>query len=90
MAQITLFVAWLGDFEIDVKAAGLKITEISHEYGEYYVTIRGTRDKITNFLNDSYCVGMSHEEIAIFLEYYCYGDKEDAAFFLEESYEDLN
>ncbi|WCZ66313.1 hypothetical protein [Yersinia phage MHG19] len=63
MAQITLFAAWLGDFETDVKAAGLKITEISHECGGYDVTIRGTREKITNFLNDSYCVGMSHEEI---------------------------
>ena len=63
MAQITLFVAWLGDFETDVKDAGLKITDTSHECGGYDVTIRGTREKITNFLNDSYCVGMSHEEI---------------------------
>lgn len=57
-------------------------------------TEAGADVKVAKAVDIGQCIVVTlegtREQLAIFLEYYCYGDKEDAAFFLEESYEDLN
>lgn len=57
-----IFVVWLGDFEIDVKKAGLEIIELNHECGGYDITLSGDTQRLYNFIKGDYCEGMEPEE----------------------------
>lgn len=62
MAKVTLFVAWIADFEEDLKAYDLKIVETAQEACGYDVTIEGTKAEIVRYLNDEYFPGMEFED----------------------------
>lgn len=63
MAKVTLFVAWIVDFEEDLKSYDLKIINISNDFEcGYDVTIEGDKAEIVHYLNTEYLPGLDSEE----------------------------
>ncbi|AWD90407.1 hypothetical protein KNT87_gp162 [Erwinia phage Cronus] len=63
MAKVTLFVAWIVDFEEDLKAYDLKIVNTSNDFEcGYDVTIEGDKAEIVRYLNTEYLPGLDAED----------------------------
>lgn len=62
MAKVTLFVAWMFDFEEDLKSYNLRIADTSHEIGGYDVTLSGEKQEIIRYLETEYFPGMDAED----------------------------